>query len=63
MKLLDWWLIKVQVEAPNHFKFGVGGKAFDGYYFTLVYITFIQMCVNMCISKILVFADNVPLVF
>ncbi|KAL8117505.1 uncharacterized protein LOC141723521 [Apium graveolens] len=28
--LIDWWLIKVQVEAPNQFKFGVGGKAFDG---------------------------------
>ncbi|KAK1363902.1 SANTA domain-containing protein [Heracleum sosnowskyi] len=28
--LLDWWVIKVQVKGPNHFKFGVGGNAFDG---------------------------------
>lgn len=30
MTLLDWWLIKVPVEGSNHFKFGVGGNAFDG---------------------------------
>lgn len=44
--LLDWWLIKVPVEAPNHFKFGVGGNAFDGYSFTLCLFNF---CTNVCI--------------
>ncbi|KAL1809838.1 hypothetical protein ACET3Z_026828 [Daucus carota] len=31
--LLDWWLTKLQIEgstSPKAFKFGVGGKAFDG---------------------------------